>query len=64
MGLQKPSNSQGDLYGEDRLVQHLIAGRALSPKDLTQHLLDDVQKFSTQGSYSDDRTLIVIARRP
>ena len=63
-GITEAANSQGDLYGEDRLVQHLIAGRALSPKDLTQHLLDDVQKYGTQGSYSDDRTLIVIARRP
>ena len=63
-GITEASNLQGDLYGEERLVQHLIEGRALSPKDLTQHLLNDVQSFSTLGSYSDDRTLIVILRKP
>ncbi len=61
-GITEASNLQGDLYGEERLVQALIAGRALNPKELTQHLLEDVQTFSTLGSYSDDRTLIVISR--
>ncbi len=63
-GITEASNNQGDLYGEGRLVQRLVAGRALSPKELTQHILDDVQSFGTLGSYSDDRTLIVISRKP
>jgi sigma-B regulation protein RsbU (phosphoserine phosphatase) len=62
-GISEATNERGEFYGEDRIVDliRLHAGR--SPKEITQILLEDVQKFNSLGTQSDDKTVVTIKRR-
>jgi serine phosphatase RsbU (regulator of sigma subunit) len=50
------------MYGVARLTERLKQYKHLSPKEICQLILEDVQKHASQTEYSDDKTLIVIKR--
>jgi sigma-B regulation protein RsbU (phosphoserine phosphatase) len=50
------------LYGEDRLKQKLLQVKDLAPREITESILEEVQQFSAQAPYSDDKTLVAIKR--
>jgi sigma-B regulation protein RsbU (phosphoserine phosphatase) len=50
------------LYGEERLVNKLLEVKDLAPQEIAELILDDVQHYSAQGPYSDDKTLVAIKR--
>jgi sigma-B regulation protein RsbU (phosphoserine phosphatase) len=49
-------------YGEERLLDCLRQSRNLSSKEIAYSILDSVIKFTKNGKYSDDKTLVVIKR--
>lgn len=57
-GLTEAQNSQGELFGEDRLELHLKAGQG----DLKTHLLEQVGNFIGTASLQDDLTLLILQR--
>jgi sigma-B regulation protein RsbU (phosphoserine phosphatase) len=61
-GLVEAANDKFEFYGEDRLKNVLIKNKERSPKEICELILEDVQKFSSFGKYSDDKTLVVIKR--
>jgi sigma-B regulation protein RsbU (phosphoserine phosphatase) len=61
-GVTEAPNERGEFYGEERLVKRLLECRTKSPKEITQHILQDVQTFSTMATTLDDKTIVVIAR--
>ncbi len=61
-GVTESTNSEFKEYGEERLLNQLKKIKHLSPKEITYSILDDVIKFSKNGKYSDDKTLVVIKR--
>jgi sigma-B regulation protein RsbU (phosphoserine phosphatase) len=61
-GISEATNEQGEEYGEDRIVQCIRRHAARTPKDITQHLLEDVQAFNSLGTRSDDKTIVTIKR--
>ncbi len=61
-GLTEATNSDFDEYGEQRLMDLLKKLQTLSPKEITYSILDDVIKYSKNGAYNDDKTLVVIKR--
>ena len=61
-GIVEAANSKFEFYGEERLKKVLIDNRELSPSELCETIIEDVQKFSVNGKYSDDKTLVVIKR--
>ncbi|HCN04476.1 MAG TPA: hypothetical protein DIS79_02565 [Bacteroidetes bacterium] len=63
-GITEAQDRAGKLYGEERLKEIISRHHDESPGDLVRRVLDDVQKFSTGGAYSDDKTIIVVRRRP
>lgn len=61
-GITEAENAEGAFYGELRLVNLLTEHCRKTPKEITQIILEDVQKFGTLSERSDDRTLLVIKR--
>lgn len=61
-GISESQNEDGAFYGEQRLVDHLMEHRRRTPKEITQVILEDVQKFDTLSEQSDDKTLVAIKR--
>ena len=61
-GIVEAANERQEMYGDQRLVQVLKQHRARSPKEICQLILQEVQIYSRLGTYSDDKTLVVIKR--
>ncbi len=63
-GITEAMNANGDLYEEEDRLENVIRDTAhLSPREIAYSILDDVIRFSADGTYSDDRTLVVIKRK-
>jgi len=61
-GIPEATNEQGEFYGEDRLFQKILESRGQSAREITQHILQDVQVFNSSGTQSDDKTIVAIKR--
>ena len=61
-GVTESANSEFKEYGEERLINKLKINKHLSPKEIAYKILDDVIKFSKNGKYTDDKTLVVIKK--
>jgi sigma-B regulation protein RsbU (phosphoserine phosphatase) len=61
-GVTESTDTEFKDYGEERLLNQLKLNKNLSPKEITYKILDDVIKFSRNGKYTDDKTLVVIKR--
>ena len=61
-GVTESANSEFEQYGDERLKEILIKTKMKSSKEIAYTILEDVIKFSKNGQYSDDKTLVVIKR--
>lgn len=61
-GISEASNERGEFYGESRIVDRLVEHRSASAKDIGRLILEDVQRFNSLGTQSDDKTVVVIKR--
>ncbi|MDR3667502.1 MAG: PP2C family protein-serine/threonine phosphatase [Ignavibacteriaceae bacterium] len=61
-GVTESANSEFEQYGDDRLQEILIKSKMKTSKEIAYTILEDVIKFSRNGQYSDDKTLVVIKR--
>ncbi|HRE41550.1 MAG TPA: PP2C family protein-serine/threonine phosphatase [Ignavibacteria bacterium] len=61
-GIVEAADKDFKFYTEERLMKVLKKYHALSPKEICEHIIEDVQTFSAHGAYSDDKTLVVIKR--
>jgi phosphoserine phosphatase RsbU/P len=61
-GVTESANSEFEQYGDERLQEKLLKIKEKSPKEIAYTILEDVIKFSKNGQYSDDKTLVVIKR--
>ena len=61
-GVVEAADTNFDFYEEKKLESVIRANIDLSPKELTYKILDDVNKFSLDGKYNDDKTIVVIKR--
>ncbi len=59
-GVTEVSSTEGEEFGEERLVAVLLENRHLSAGELKQRILGEVAKFSG-GRFEDDATLVVVA---
>jgi sigma-B regulation protein RsbU (phosphoserine phosphatase) len=60
-GVIESANDKFDLYGEERLQKIILESCNLKPKEIAARILDNIFKFSTsESSYQDDKTLVVI----
>jgi sigma-B regulation protein RsbU (phosphoserine phosphatase) len=61
-GVVEATDEKGDFYGEERLTRMLIDHRDEKPKEISQNIIEDVQKFNISGTQSDDKTIVTIKR--
>ncbi len=61
-GITESANEKFEPYGDEKLLAKLKSLVQLTPKEITLGILDDVIKFSKNGKYSDDMTLVVIKK--
>ncbi|HRP01327.1 MAG TPA: PP2C family protein-serine/threonine phosphatase [Candidatus Kapabacteria bacterium] len=61
-GITDCMNDEGEVFGEERLINLIRENRELGPKELTVKVIEEVQKFGSDTNYSDDRTLIIVKR--
>jgi phosphoserine phosphatase RsbU/P len=61
-GITESANKDFEPYDEERLIKILKENKHLTPKEICYNILEDVLKFSKDGKYSDDKTLVVIKR--
>ena len=51
-----------EMYGETRIENKIRECASLDARQICQHLLDDVLRFSSASEQSDDKTIVVIKR--
>ena len=56
------ANDGDEEYGEQRLMHVVERNARKSAKDICREILQDVQTYSANGRYSDDKTVVVIKR--
>ena len=61
-GLVEATNSKEMQYDEQRLMNLIKKIKDKTPKGIAYAILDDVIKFSKNGTYQDDKTLVIIKR--
>lgn len=63
-GVTEAANTKFAFYGEQRLISIIKKLKEKSAKKICIGILEDVIKFSKNGSYTDDKTIVVIKRNP
>jgi len=61
-GIVEATNEKFDFYGEERLKSVILHHKTSTPEVMCKMIIENVQKFSANGKYSDDRTLVIIKR--
>ncbi|MFN4110753.1 MAG: PP2C family protein-serine/threonine phosphatase [Ignavibacteria bacterium] len=61
-GITEAMDEKENFYGEERLIDKVLSLKGRSAKEITQLLIEDVQKFSANAPYSDDKTIVTIKR--
>lgn len=61
-GVSEATNSQGEMYQEERLKGFLLKFQKQSPDELTESVLDEIREFMGGASQSDDITTIILRR--
>ena len=59
-GVIEATDTAGEHYGEERLVELLRNNRTLPSRHLTERIVDDVIEFTGGADQSDDITLVVL----
>ncbi|GAB5465721.1 MAG: hypothetical protein Kapaf2KO_11570 [Candidatus Kapaibacteriales bacterium] len=62
-GISEAMNGKGEVYGMERLGEMLRNNHKLTSKEISQKIIDDVMRFSKNGNYKDDMTLIIVKRK-
>lgn len=61
-GVSEATNENGEFYGEQRIIDLLLQLREKNSKEITTTILENVQKFNSNGTQSDDKTIVTIRR--
>jgi len=61
-GITEAMNTQGEMYGEERISRLLVSQRDRSPQEMLQSLVHDVQRHAGNCPQSDDVTILIAKR--
>ncbi|MAT40369.1 MAG: serine/threonine protein phosphatase [Ectothiorhodospiraceae bacterium] len=61
-GITEANNGKEE-FGEERLIELIKRCSSSDSKTIASKIIEDVQKFSTEDGYSDDKTVVVIKRK-
>lgn len=61
-GISEAMNRERELFGEERICNILRVNKDRPAKEICYAILEEIQKYTSDSVYSDDRTLVVIKR--
>jgi sigma-B regulation protein RsbU (phosphoserine phosphatase) len=61
-GITEATNTEGEMYEDERLKRHLLNSRKQSPEELTESVLDEINDFMGGAPQSDDITMLILRR--
>jgi len=61
-GITEATNTEGEMYEDDRLKRLLLNSRKQSPEELTESVLDEINDFTGGAPQSDDITMMILRR--
>jgi sigma-B regulation protein RsbU (phosphoserine phosphatase) len=61
-GIVEAVNGKFEFFGEEQLKQELLNNKHFPARTIAANIMENVQKYSAKGKYSDDKTLVVIKR--
>ena len=61
-GIVEAANNKFEFYGDERLKESVRKSKDYTAKEICAFIIEDVQKYSNRGKYSDDKTVVVIKR--
>ncbi len=61
-GIIEAANRKFEFFGESRLKECIFKYKDRKPKEICELTIQDVQRFSAKGKYSDDKTIVIIKR--
>lgn len=62
-GIIEAQNENNELFGHERIMELIKANQNLTAKEIAVLAMEEVQRFSANSSYNDDKTIIVIKRK-
>lgn len=61
-GVTESTDDNFNPFGDEKLEELVVKNKNLSAKEISYKIIESVIKFSKEGSYSDDKTVVVIKR--
>lgn len=61
-GITEAQDKNGNRYGDDRLIEMIKQYSQETPEHMAMLIIEDIQKFTIDSQYTDDKTLVVIKR--
>lgn len=61
-GISEAHSKTNELYGEENICEVIRKYHYETPKNIVLQILEDVHRHSVDGSYTDDKTIVVIKR--
>lgn len=61
-GLVESANKDFEFFGEERLIEELKENSSETPKIIALKILESVIKFTNEGLYNDDKSIVVIKK--
>jgi sigma-B regulation protein RsbU (phosphoserine phosphatase) len=61
-GITEAADADFNFFGDERLKESLLKNKELSAREICEKILEEVEIFSANGKYSDDKTIVVIKR--
>jgi sigma-B regulation protein RsbU (phosphoserine phosphatase) len=61
-GISEAMDANGELFGEKRLENEVLQHLTQSAETITKKIFEEVERFSKDGIYADDRTVVVVKR--
>jgi sigma-B regulation protein RsbU (phosphoserine phosphatase) len=61
-GITDSRDKNGELYGENRLIDMIKKLHLETSENIAKLIIEDVQKFTASSTYTDDKTIVVIKR--
>lgn len=62
-GINEAQNAEGELFGENNLKKLIKKYSKQPTREIAYNILNDINIYSANSSYSDDMTLVVIKRK-
>jgi len=62
-GLTEARNAKEEFYGEDLLKKEILQNSSLSARDLGEHLLSQVEQYTSGEKWSDDLSLLILRNK-